>query len=1160
MLKNCIFRRIHRSLASLLCLYKPATASTTHSDRLPFGLGLSGRSRRCFNLLRVCLLVASVVCVPVIVTSTAVAQGCVDGVNTGTTNGANSTFLGPNVYVLNTTMTPHDISCLLDTLNQEAQFSTNRYAILFTPGTYGSTSNYVLSQVGYYEQIAGLGTTPDQTHIIGGLAADQVIIDSSGNNTGLTQNFWRSQENLSESPVGTGTNPITGIHDWGILDWGVSQGASLRRMQINGDVWYANSTPVPNSANACAEASGGFTADSQIVGATNYCSQQQWYTRNSELDGQATSYVWNFVFTGDTGNGVPQQSFPGGAAGDANVTVLQDTPVSVEKPFLFLDGNGYDEGDYDLWVPMSQTDSSGTSWSGGLGSNGYALPITSCFIATPSNTIDDINNGLQNSSGPCLILTPGVYQYSSPIHFTNPWTVVLGLGFPIIVPQAGNAAVVIDDVDAASLSGVIIDAGPVNSGILVEVGQPGIVNQSHNYPTSLHDVYFRIGGGTQGSADVSLQVDSSGVILDNIWAWRADHGNPGTFGWTTNQANTGLIVNGQNVYALGLAVEHYQQDQVVWNGDFGGTIFYQSELPYDVPSQAAWINPDGGNGYPSYNVSPGVCSHYAYGLGVYSYFNQGINIIDDSAIQLPANSEISVYDLTTVFLNGSGQISSIVDGHGSAANIGDVSQPQQLTGLGGNLPCTPFSEPPGSAVLPGIYENASPTYSSTSAPNFNPNGFNTDLIMQTIENPQPDLVMISAHRGIHSLAGTQQGVGIPENGLRAIGEAAKEGWETIEIDAKYLTSDGQLILSHDATLGREWCGNRNQSGLATNWSYSPWIPPGNSTNDAANPLITSLQLSDTRKWWSDNTVLRDTVSVINDYLANPNPSGQPWYGAACHSTFGLGQEYAPTLGEVYDYIRKNNIQMVVELDIQSVAIAQAAWQVVQANQNANGEPAYTSTIFKMPAALWPTPPDFVADFSCPQCVNFNPVFHTSGVAPIGTIQGGIANPFGSEQAMNDWISAFESYNGAGAPINIVAIEVSMKDPVGTPNGGILSTVLPVAQSNVVTGNPMTISQFNPVGEYYPNNDTTQTPQFFSSKTGSCCEPLSTFLFNNPGGSACGTTYSNLPCDQNDNRPSVPFLVGMGAQMITTDLPDVAQTYLQSVGKRNICYMQTAGCN
>jgi hypothetical protein len=43
-------------------------------------------------------------------------------------------------------------------------------------------------------------------------------------------------------------------------------------------------------------------------------------------------------------------------------------------------------------------------------------------------------------------------------------------------------------------------------------------------PSVLSDVYFRIGGAHLGKATTSLVVNSDHVILDNIWAWRADHG------------------------------------------------------------------------------------------------------------------------------------------------------------------------------------------------------------------------------------------------------------------------------------------------------------------------------------------------------------------------------------------------------------------------------------------------------------------------------------------------------------------------------------------------------------------------------------------------------------------------------------------------------------
>jgi Malectin domain/MBG domain (YGX type) len=534
---------------------------------------------------------------------------------------------GPNVTIIDPGMSASEVQAALAAVNTNAQFSTNRYQIFFMPGTYSVGT----SEVGYYEAIAGLGQTPGAVTINGFLGSNTT--DSNGN---LTTAFWRSMDNMTiNSPT--------------ILQWGVSQGADFRRIIVNGPLELTNT--------ACGESSGGFIADSVITGNVNPCSQQQWYTRNSSM-GSWSGGVWNMVFSGV--QGAPTPLFPTGNKD----TVLPTTPVSREKEFLYVDGGG----NFNVFVPAVQSNSSGVTWNNGP-ENGYSLPISTFFIANPSTPLANINNALL--LGQNLILTPGIYQYNGAINITNPNTIVLGLGYATIVPQNGTAAITVADVDGVQIAGLIIDAGPISSPVLLQLGVPGGPGVSHqSNPTTINDVFFRIGGATAGQADTSFEIDSDNVILDNIWAWRADHGTG--VGWTVNVANHGVVVKGDNVTALGLAVEHYEQDQVVWNGEDGETIFYQSELPYDVPSQSAWMD-GSANGYPSYAVSSGVTSHLGYGMGVYSFFNQGLPIIEDSAITVPNAVGVSIHDSVTVFLTGSGQITDTVDNAGTTVQKGSTT-------------------------------------------------------------------------------------------------------------------------------------------------------------------------------------------------------------------------------------------------------------------------------------------------------------------------------------------------------------------------------------------------------------------------------------------------------------------------------------------------------
>ena len=72
---------------------------------------------------------------------------------------------GTNVYLFNPSMPQSEIQATVDAVaNQQIsnQFGTQRYALLFEPGTYGSTATPLNFQVGYYTEVAGLGVV--QSH------------------------------------------------------------------------------------------------------------------------------------------------------------------------------------------------------------------------------------------------------------------------------------------------------------------------------------------------------------------------------------------------------------------------------------------------------------------------------------------------------------------------------------------------------------------------------------------------------------------------------------------------------------------------------------------------------------------------------------------------------------------------------------------------------------------------------------------------------------------------------------------------------------------------------------------------------------------------------------------------------------------------------------
>ncbi|MFF5308592.1 coagulation factor 5/8 type domain-containing protein [Streptomyces massasporeus] len=526
--------------------------------------------------------------------------------------------LGPNVLVFDPA-TPNIQGRLDEIFRQQesAQFGTGRYQLLFKPGTYHGLN----AQIGFYTSISGLGLSPDDTTING-----DITVDAGWFNGNATQNFWRSAENLAVVPV-NGTNR-----------WAVSQAAPFRRMHVRGNL---NLAPTGYGWS-----SGGYIADSRIDGQVQPYSQQQWYTRDSAIGGWLNG-VWNMVFSGV--EGAPAQGFP-----NPPYTTLATTPVSREKPFLYLSGS-----EYRVFLPEKRTNARGVTWGNGT-PRGTSLPLSRFYVAKPGVSAATLNQAL--AEGLHLLLTPGIYHLDQPVRVDRAGTVVLGLGYATLIPDNGVTALKVADVDGVRLAGFLVDAGPVNSATLLEIGPRGAWRDHSANPTTVQDVFVRVGGAGPGKATTSMVVNSRHTIVDHTWVWRADHGDG--VGWETNRADYGVVVNGHDMLATGLFVEHFNKYDVQWFGERGRTIFYQNEKAYDAPNQAA-IQNGSVKGYAAYRVGDDVTTHEGWGLGSYCYYNVDPGIVQYHGFAAPNRPGVRFHDLLVVSLGGNGQYERVINDTGS---------------------------------------------------------------------------------------------------------------------------------------------------------------------------------------------------------------------------------------------------------------------------------------------------------------------------------------------------------------------------------------------------------------------------------------------------------------------------------------------------------------
>ncbi len=530
---------------------------------------------------------------------------------------------GPRVFIFDPSMTT--IQSQLDAVfarQESSQFGPERVTYFFKPGTY-----HLDVQVGFYTQVLGLGRSPDDVAITGAVRSNANWM----RNHNATCNFWRSAENLAVTPT----------LDGHINVWAVSQATALRRVHVKGDLNLSDQ----------GWSSGGFLADCKIDGRINSGTQQQWISRNAAW-GKWVGGSWNMVFVGVTNP-------PPGRWPDPAYTVVEQTPISREKPYLFIDADGR----YFVMVPdLARAGTQGITW-GDRPTPVQALPIDRFYLAHPErDNAASLNAAL--GAGKNLLFTPGIYHLDTSINVARPGTIVLGLGYPTLVPDQGTPAMIVGDVDGVKIGGLLFEAGPVNSDTLLQIGEPPCTAAHAADPIFLYDIFARAGGANVGVTHCFLTINSRHVVGDNFWLWRADHGKGAA--WDANKNANGLIVNGDDVTLYGLFVEHNQEYQTLWNGDGGRVYLYQSEIPYDPPTQAAWMNGTT-RGFASYKVSDTVTTHEAWGLGVYCVFRRS-PVILDNAIETPHAPGVKLHHMVTLRLNpnnGSG-IAHVINGQGAS--------------------------------------------------------------------------------------------------------------------------------------------------------------------------------------------------------------------------------------------------------------------------------------------------------------------------------------------------------------------------------------------------------------------------------------------------------------------------------------------------------------
>lgn len=531
---------------------------------------------------------------------------------------SNPDSLDSGVYVFAPSDPIEIVNEVLQEISVQTLFGNHRYAVLFQPGVYDSDLSI---PVGAYTSIMGLGETP----------SDTMISAVSCQESGSLQTFWRSLENVHIAADE--------------IYWASDRACPLRRVHLDGNLYLSKEDP----------ASGGFIADSVIAARIDGGLQRQYLFRNCEM-GSFDGGLWNFVFVGC--QGVPEPtcvSCKELTQEIKSITAVPSTPLIAEKPYITCI-----EGEYFLSIPQLQFEKSGSSESDSP--EVMLLDFSHVYVTAPTDGVNEINEKIADPDVEAIVLSPSIYQLDGTIVIDRENFTFLGIGFPTLVAATEEPCLVIK-AEGVRVGGIILQAGSQaleTKTLLTWLGD--------NTSGFLYDCFARSGRFEEedfsfNGVDTFIQIDSSHVVCDNLWLWRADsdaidsavnHGD--------NLVNQALIVNGDNVVVYGLSAEHTLQDLVQWNGSNGQCYFFHAELPCDATQ--AYLSP---HPYVAYRLGNQAAPHQAFGLGIYSnFYNPQITV--QNGIKTPIDTQIEFTNSMTRYLDHYGGIRSVINGQGFSVN------------------------------------------------------------------------------------------------------------------------------------------------------------------------------------------------------------------------------------------------------------------------------------------------------------------------------------------------------------------------------------------------------------------------------------------------------------------------------------------------------------